>query len=108
MAWREGKIVSLVNDLADFAIRSSRDSLPRPAKFGVESEQLAALRRLTAAHRCSLDDDIVANGDCGLHAVIKNLQRLQPSEAFSGKLLGDLSRHGLQHACRLLRLKLCL
>ena len=107
MAWREGKAVSLVNDLADFASRCPRHT-PRPDRFEVESEALAELKRLVAVHRCSLDDDITSNGDCGLHAIIKNLQRLQPSEGFAQKVLADLGRHGLQHACRLLRLKLCL
>ena len=108
MAWRDGKVVSLVSDLADFASRSSRDSYKRPAEFKVEEELVAALKQLAAQYKCILDQEIVANGDCGLHAILKNVQRLQCNDDFAKKLLATLARTGLQQACRLLRLKLCL
>lgn len=107
MAWRSGQSVPLISDLLDFAIGLTHSQVHNEELDSVEWEKLAVLKKNIASHQCLLDD-MVPDGDCGLRAIVENVQRLNLSDPFALKVLAQLKQNGIGDACKLLRLKLCL
>ena len=104
MAWRNGTVVSLISDLADFAAGQLHIGRQRILADGsVDAAQQSKLSLVVSSHRCSLVET-VRNGDCGLDAIIKNMQRLNMRH----QVLDVLGKKGVSAACKILRLQLCI
>ena len=64
------------------------------------------IEKVVQRNNLRLNRDTLSNGDCGLDAIVRNLQRLRPANEVSQGVLETLDKKGRQAACHVLRLQL--
>ena len=64
---------------------------------------LGAIQQAAKVNRLELDADTHSDGDCGPDAVLRNLERLQPTGTASTQVLTSLARQGRKSAIQAIR-----
>jgi hypothetical protein len=115
-SWRGVRIGKPYVDLPDMAllahgdVRSGRHirlgrTAAKPLGFDIMKKSLAAS---VAVNGLELDEETLTNGDCGLDAVLRNLERIGMTNADSVRILRLIDSKGRQHAINQMRLLLLL
>jgi hypothetical protein len=100
-SWRHVRVGQPFVDLPDFVLHhyrglgSHNGPVPKPVEV--------ALSNAVGLQGLELDTDTVTNGDCGLDAVLRNLERLQLAKPEAVQILRVLEKKGRQAALQAMR-----
>ena len=108
-ATRLGSPVDVHLHLPNFTalnVAALRQHQPHKPSRPLADELYEALAAATAANGLSLDEDTLTDGNCGLDALLRNVERMNLDIPFATQLLGVLHNGGRLKAVHALRLKL--